>query len=99
MDPNTDCNRWLFKLGDRRLKSIEYTNEYEAEPLGMGIKMKIFALTFKYEILSELPNIIINKAEFEGSAKAYLNPDNGKWKLDELKFDKEENRAFELNKK
>ncbi|KKP28338.1 MAG: hypothetical protein UR18_C0006G0050 [Candidatus Nomurabacteria bacterium GW2011_GWE2_31_40] len=99
VDANIDCNRWLFKFGDRKLKSIEYTNEYEAEPMGMGIEMKIFALTFKYEILSELPNIIINKAEFEGSAKAYLDPDNGKWKLDELKFDREENRAFELNKK
>ena len=99
VDPNINCNRWLFKLGERRLKSIEYTNEYEAEPMGMGIKMKIFALTFKYEILSGLPNIIIKKAVYEGNANAYLNPDNGKWELGELKLDKEENSAFELNKK
>jgi hypothetical protein len=99
VDPAAKCDSWLFKLGDRRLKSIIYTNEYEAEPMGMGIKMKIYALTFKYQILSELPNLIINKEEFEGNAKVYLDPDNGKWELDELKFDKEENRAFELSKK
>lgn len=99
VDPYVNCNQWLFKLGDRKLKSIEYTNEYEAEPMGMGIKMKVFALTFKYEILSELPNIIIKKTEYEGNANTYLNPDNGKWELGELKLDKNENSAFELDKK
>lgn len=96
-EPNTNCNNWRFKLARRKLVSIEYINEYEADPYMMGTKMKVFSLIFKYEILPELTNTVVQYEDFDGSAKAILNPDTGKWQLEELKLDKKESTSLTLN--
>lgn len=68
----------------RNLKSVDYTNEYKGSP--GGIEIKFYALTFTYTFsqkVADFPNVNI---EFKGKAKAYLDPDDGKWKLEDLEL-------------
>lgn len=82
-----------IRLASRILKSIDYKNEYEEFP--MGIKVKYYAVTFSYTLNKEfpyygelqraLPREIpeINRV-YKGKAKAYLDPDDGLWKLESI---------------
>jgi tetratricopeptide (TPR) repeat protein len=72
-------DKWCINIGKRVLKSINYTNEYKGSP--SGIEMTFYALTFTYRIEGNLPNLLPLNKNFEGKAKAYLDPDDGKWKL------------------
>ncbi len=71
-------------LASRKLKTIDYTNQYEGTLLtlpGTGAKTQFYALTFSYTFegkFSGLPNV--NKI-YKGKAKAVLDPDDGQWKL------------------
>jgi|GEM_PF-3222792 len=68
-------------LASRKLKSIDYTNQYEGTILATGAKTKFYALTFSYVLEEKLPKLPkINKV-FHGKAKAYLDPDDGQWKF------------------
>ena len=69
-------------LANRTLKSIDYTNQYEASPAGR--KIKYYALTFTYALKEKFPGLPSITRQFEGKAKAYLDPDDGKWKLENL---------------
>jgi hypothetical protein len=73
---------FVVKIGSRVLKSITYANQYEAAPL--GIRVKFYALTFAYTLQGALLGLPPINDTFEGKAKAYLDPDDGKWKLDQL---------------
>ena len=76
------CN-FNILLGRRAFKSIDYTNQYVANP--MGVKINFFALTFTYTLTTaKLPGLPKITKQFQGKAKAYLDPDDGKWKLDDL---------------
>ena len=68
-----------YGVGKRKLKSIDYTNEYKGSPC--GIEMKFYALTFTYVIDGNLLNLSPLNKKFEGKAKAFLDPDDGNWKL------------------
>ncbi len=69
-------------LAVRTLKSIDYTNEYEATP--EGFKIKFFAITFTYTLSNRFPNLPQITKQFKGEARAFLDPDDGKWKLDKF---------------
>ena len=97
VDPNSNCNNWRFKLAIRTLKRIDYTNEYESEPYGLGVKMKTFSLRFIYEVVPELSNAKVKYEEFDGSAKVLLNPDTGKWQLENLELDKREENSLQVD--
>ena len=71
-------------IGVRQLKSVDYTNEYEAAP--EGVKVKVFALTFSYEISEKIPDLPSRPTAFRGKAKAYLDPDDGEWKLEHIEL-------------
>lgn len=73
---------FVVKIGSRVLKSITYTNQYEAAPL--GVPVKFYALTFTYTLQGAFLGLPPINDTLEGKAKAYLNPDDGKWKLDNL---------------
>lgn len=68
-------------IAHRKLKSIDYKNQYEGTLLETGAKTQFYALTFSYVLEEKLPRLPeINKV-FQGKAKAYLDPDDGQWKL------------------
>lgn len=75
---------FTVNLASRVLKSIDYTNQYEA--IRHGIKIKVFALTFTYTITEKMHGLPRITKHFEGKARAYLDPDDGKWKVDEITF-------------
>jgi len=95
VNPNVNCMNWELRFGKRILNSITYTNEYEAETY--GVKAKFFAITFSYHITSELPNMSVKKNEYEGKAKVYLDPDDGKWKLDNIDLNDSELGEYLFN--
>jgi LysM repeat protein len=71
--------KYCLKVGKRILKSIDYKNEYKGSP--SGIEMKFYAITFSYFIEGNLPELPPIKKVFKGKAKAYMDPDDGEWKL------------------
>jgi len=79
-------------LAVRTLKSIDYTNEYEATP--EGFKIKFFALTFTYTLSDRFPNLPKITKQFRGEARAFLDPDDGKWKLDKLSLEDQGNDEY-----
>lgn len=68
-------------LASRKLKSIDYVNQYKGDPLLTGVKTQIYALTFSYVMEEKLLGLPKIDKVFHGKAKAYLDPDDGKWKL------------------
>jgi hypothetical protein len=76
----------------RSLKSIDYTNEYKADL--WGIKIKFYALTFTYTSSRKIGDFPSVSTEFNGKAKAYLDPDDGKWKLDSLELNDRGEREY-----
>lgn len=68
-----------IKLAKRQLISIDYKNRYEDSPL--GLKRTFFSILFTYRFVNfstKLPSV---NATFKGKAKAYLDPDDGTWKI------------------
>lgn len=81
--PFFESGGFYILLGKRILKSIDYTNQYEATP--GGVKIKYFALTFTYVLeTAKIPGLPKVTQQFQGKARAYLDPDDGKWKLDQF---------------
>lgn len=72
-------------MASRRLVSIDYTNQYEGSP--MGIQTKFYALTFSYVLEEKLPGLPRVTKQFQGKAKAYLDPDDGQWKLQGIQLE------------
>ncbi len=72
-------------IGKRVLESIDYVNQYEAgltSITGMDVKTTFWAITFTYKVE---PNIAgLPKMQFQGNAKVYRDPDDGKWKTAHL---------------
>jgi hypothetical protein len=71
-------------LAKRDLSKITYRNEYR-QNFG-GIDATVIAITFNYNINANLPKMPspgLSKT-YEGSGKAVLDPDDGKWKLIEF---------------
>jgi hypothetical protein len=83
---------FVVKIGSRVLKSITYTNLYEAAPL--GVRVKFYALTFTYTLEGALLGLPPINDTFEGKARAYLDPDDGKWKRDRLNLDDRGNAEY-----
>ena len=79
-------------LAVRTLKSIDYTNEYEATP--EGFKKKFFALTFTYTLSNRFPNLPQITKQFKGEARAFLDPDDGKWKLDKFFLEDQDSAEY-----
>jgi len=67
-------------LAQRKLKSIGHTNSYTANIYGANVK--VWAFTFVYTLENKLPGLPKVMKEFEGKAKAHLDPDDGKWKVE-----------------
>lgn len=70
-------------VGRRKEREITYTNVYKASPL--GVEVKVAAVTFSYTLEPILP-LLMDTRSFEGKARAYLDPDDGKWKLNNLEL-------------
>ncbi len=68
-------------LASRKLKSIDYINQYEGTLPGTGAKTQFYALTFFYVLEEKLPGLPHVDKVFHGKAKAVLDPDDGQWKL------------------
>lgn len=69
-------------LGKRVLKAITYMNQYQASL--MGVPITYCAVAFTYTVEGEIPGLGRVTKLFEGKAKAYVDPDDGKWKLENL---------------
>ncbi|HET9209504.1 MAG TPA: glycogen-binding domain-containing protein [Thermoanaerobaculia bacterium] len=67
----------------RKLKSIDYRNQYKANPLGTG-ERDVFAVTFSYTLESIQPGLQPPSTVFKGKATAQLDPNDGEWKLETL---------------
>jgi len=85
------CNLHII-LAVRKLKTIDYTNEYEATP--GGFKKKFFALTFTYTLSDIFPNLPQITKQFKGEARAFFDPDDGKWKLDKFSLEDQDNDEY-----
>ena len=68
-------------LAVRKLKSIDFINEFERT---VPTKVKVFALTFTYLLEERLPGLPRINRTFQGKASVYLDPYDGKWKLENL---------------
>jgi type IV pilus assembly protein PilA len=82
-DENTDKISQLENVAHRELISIDYTNKYEKN---IDIPVTVYALTFTYRIVSDIPELPQIDQVFNGEGIAGLNPNNGKWELHELKL-------------
>jgi hypothetical protein len=82
----------FWHVGKRVLDAVIYSKRYEAAPLGFPITFH--ALTFTYTISGELPEVGGVTRQFEGKAKAWIDPDDGKWKLDSLTLGDEGEKEF-----
>jgi hypothetical protein len=67
----------------RKLKSIDYKNQYKMNPLGTG-ERDVFAVTFSYTLESTQSGLHPPSTVFKGKATAQLDPDDGEWKLETL---------------
>lgn len=93
--PDTDnvSERYPFRpvlelpIGRRVMESIDYTNTYEQAI--MGVSLDIWAIRFTYSLVTttSLPKFPEVTQSFEGRARAYLDPDDGQWKLDQLELE------------
>jgi hypothetical protein len=72
----------LGSIAQRHLLSITYSNKYNTT--SFGTPLTIAALTFKYNLQSHNKNFPAVAQTFDGSGKAVLNPDTGRWQLEEL---------------
>jgi hypothetical protein len=85
-------NNFHIILAARTLKSIDYTNEYEATPA--GFKIKFFALTFTYTLSDIFPNLPKTTKQFRGEARAFLDLDDGKWKIDKYSLEDQDSTEY-----
>jgi photosystem II stability/assembly factor-like uncharacterized protein len=72
----------LKHIAVRKLSAITYSNKYNATILGTPVT--VMALTFKYTIDVSDKSFPPVDQVFEGGAKVVLNPDTGRWQLDQL---------------
>jgi hypothetical protein len=68
-----------LKLGHRKLISITYKNQYEDSPLGM--KRTFYSIVFSYKLINDLGALPAIAKVYTGKGKAFLDPDDGTWKL------------------
>jgi hypothetical protein len=66
-------------IAARKLTKITYSNKYKASLFGTAVDVQ--AVTFQYKVEPMLEGFESPKRVYEGSAKAALNPDTGKWEL------------------
>lgn len=80
-------NELKVDVARRVVRSIDYTNNYEQ--VLMGVPLDVWAVRFTYALVNEgaLPDFPEITRSFEGSARAYLDPDDGRWKLDALSLE------------
>ena len=71
-------------IAKRRVIDWTYTNSYETEIPGKG-KVKFFAGTFTYTADATVPDVTFG-TDGTGSVKMYLDPDTGKWVVDNLEL-------------
>jgi len=74
-------------IAKRILKSIDYINNYTGRPLGFEIKF--CAITFTYALEEILPGLPKIEKKFQGKAVTYLDPEDGKWKIEQLQLSDE----------
>jgi len=87
----------FIKIGHRKLTSIDYKNQYEDSPFGM--KRTFFSIVFSYKLINDLPNFKSITKVFSGKGKAFLDPDDGKWKpFDNLGLTLDDNNSDEYMK-
>jgi hypothetical protein len=78
-------DRIQLQIAHRKVRSVDYTNRYEAERLGASVPF--FAFTFSYILEPDLGALPQVEQTFEGKAKAYRDPGDGKWKLSNLSLE------------
>jgi TonB family protein len=69
-----------IKAAHRQIVSIDYKNQYEDAPFGM--KRKFYSIVFSYKLVNDLPGFQSIEKVFKGKGKAFLDPDDGTWKID-----------------
>lgn len=79
-------------MASRVLKSIHYMKEDEESIRGLAVK--VFALTFSYYLENKIPDLPKIEKIFKGKAKAYLDPDDGKWKNESFLLEDQGDREF-----
>jgi hypothetical protein len=72
-------------LAHRRIRSVDYTNRYEADRRGASVP--VFAFTFTYTLEPDFDGFPRIEQTFEGEAKAYRDPDDGEWKMENLSLE------------
>jgi len=85
----------LLNAASRKLKSIDYINQYKQPQTGR----RFYELAFSYTIRNNFPGTPEIKKTYHGEAKAYRESDNDRWRLDSLKLGDEWNdlkKAIEL---
>jgi len=75
-------------IADRQLKSIDYKNAYQGQIPPLGVKTDFYAVTFSYCLKGTFPGLPTCDTVFKGKAKAFYDPDTGKWNA-EVELDDE----------
>lgn len=78
-------DRIRLQVAHRKVRSVDYTNRYEAERRGASVPA--FAFTFSYILEPDLDALPEVEQSFEGKAKAYRDPADGEWKLANLSLE------------
>ena len=88
-----ECGQtWCVHIGKRELASIEYTNSYKGNVF--GYETDVYAVVFKYKLTSSLPHLALSTVLYTGKAKAYLDLDDGTWKLINYELEDEEEQSI-----
>ena len=75
-------------IAKRQLKSIDYKNAYQGQIPPHGVKTDFYAVTFSYRLKGDFPGLPRCDTVFKGKAKAFYDPDTGKWNA-EVELDDE----------
>ena len=87
-EPSQFDSPFHIAIAKRQLKSIDYKNAYKGEIPLVGVKTDFYAVTFSYRLTSDFPGLSRCDKVFEGKAKAFYDPDTGKWNA-EVELDDE----------
>lgn len=87
----TDYNVCI-DVARRIVKSIDYKNRYTGSP--GGVETQFYAITFSYFLEGSLPELPKIQKAYKGKAKAYLDPDDGVWKLTNFELEDRAEKEF-----
>jgi hypothetical protein len=78
----------FITLGHRELRGIDFQNRFKSQIINSSgfVEVENISIKFRYQILADFPGLQDSIATLSGSASAYFDPADAKWKLTQLEL-------------